>query len=173
MENGDNFWKRIEEGYGTPEEFAKVLDLAVEMLFHLEEGVFSQREMQSVVEAIRGLVVGLRWKSSLQIRNPNQDNEMLKQVQHDENVISKSAKRLRNLSEGLDCLFERVGAIRVKRQIEISHIRSKWQIYCWLSVVEAENEISHGSFARLRTRFEMTRWFNIKFLIVYWKLVIV
>ena len=60
MENGDNFWKWIEESYGTPEEFAKVLDLAVEMLFYLEEGVFSQREVQSVVEAIRAIVVGLR-----------------------------------------------------------------------------------------------------------------
>ncbi|MCB0372675.1 MAG: hypothetical protein KDD31_06695 [Muricauda sp.] len=60
MENGDNFWQWIEEGYGTSEEFANVLDLAVEMLFYLEEGVFSQREVQSVVEAIRGIVVGLR-----------------------------------------------------------------------------------------------------------------
>ena len=50
---------------------------------------------------------------------------MQKQVQHDENVISKSAKRLRNLSEGLDCLFERVGAIPVNLKKEISHIRSK------------------------------------------------
>lgn len=60
MENGDNFWQWIEEGYGTPEEFANVLDLAVEMLFYLEEGVFSQREVQSVVEAIREITVGLR-----------------------------------------------------------------------------------------------------------------
>jgi hypothetical protein len=60
MENGDYFWQWIEEGYGTSEEFANVLDLAVEMLFYLEEGVFSQREVQSVVEAIRGITVGLR-----------------------------------------------------------------------------------------------------------------
>lgn len=60
MENGDNFWQWIEEGYGSPEELAKILDLGVEMLFYLEEGVFSQREVQSVAEAIRGIVVGLR-----------------------------------------------------------------------------------------------------------------
>jgi hypothetical protein len=33
----------------------------------LEEGVFSQREVQSVVEAIRGITVGLRGNNWLKI----------------------------------------------------------------------------------------------------------
>ncbi len=60
MDNNHNFWYWIKDVYGTPKEFAKVLDLGIEMLFYLEEGVFSQREVQSVVEAIRGIMVRLK-----------------------------------------------------------------------------------------------------------------
>ena len=47
----------IEYWYGCPEELAKVLDLAVEMLFYLEEDTFDRKEVQQVVAALRGLVV--------------------------------------------------------------------------------------------------------------------
>jgi len=47
----------IEDWYGCPEELAKVLDLAVEMLFYLEEDTFDRKEVQQVVAALRGLVV--------------------------------------------------------------------------------------------------------------------
>ncbi|MCK0160598.1 hypothetical protein [Allomuricauda sp. F6463D] len=50
----------IEDWYGSPEELAKVLDLAVEMLFYLEEDTFDQKAVQQVVIALRGIVVGLR-----------------------------------------------------------------------------------------------------------------
>ena len=50
----------IEDGYGAPEELAKVLDLAIEMLFYLEEDTFDRKEVQQVVAALRGIVVGLR-----------------------------------------------------------------------------------------------------------------
>ncbi|AEM69695.1 hypothetical protein Murru_0645 [Allomuricauda ruestringensis DSM 13258] len=45
---------------GFPEELAKVLDLAVEMLFYLEEDTFDRKEVQQVVATLRGIVVGLR-----------------------------------------------------------------------------------------------------------------
>ncbi|WP_127024005.1 hypothetical protein [Flagellimonas beolgyonensis] len=60
MDKEHNFWQWIEDWYGTPEELAKVLDLAVEMLFYLEEDTFDRKEVQQVVTALRGLVVGLR-----------------------------------------------------------------------------------------------------------------
>ena len=50
----------IEESYGTPETLAQQLDLAVEMLFYLEEDVFTKREVQNVVASFRGDVGGLR-----------------------------------------------------------------------------------------------------------------
>ena len=50
----------IEDTYGSPEELAKILDFGVEMLFYLEEGSFEQKEVQQVVSALRGIVVGLR-----------------------------------------------------------------------------------------------------------------
>lgn len=49
----------IEDTYGTPEELAKVLDYGIEMLFYLEEDTFERKEVQKVVVALRGLVVGL------------------------------------------------------------------------------------------------------------------
>ncbi|TMU50998.1 hypothetical protein [Flagellimonas algicola] len=48
------------EGYGSPEEFAKVLNFGVEMLFYVEEEAFTQQEIQQVVSAIRGVIGVLR-----------------------------------------------------------------------------------------------------------------
>ena len=45
----------IKDGYGSPEELAKILDLGVVMLFYLEEDAFSRKEIQSVVEALKGI----------------------------------------------------------------------------------------------------------------------
>nr|WP_299175233.1 hypothetical protein [uncultured Allomuricauda sp.] len=56
----ENLEELIKEGYGTPAEMANVLDLGVEMLFYIEEGAFSQREIQHVVTAIRDIVGVLR-----------------------------------------------------------------------------------------------------------------
>ena len=55
----------IEDTYGTPEELAKVLDYGIEMLFYLEEDTFERKEVQQVVAALRGLVVGLRRENYL------------------------------------------------------------------------------------------------------------
>ncbi|RIV35801.1 hypothetical protein D2V08_04040 [Flagellimonas lutimaris] len=60
MEKGEVVWQWIEDGYGAPEELAKVLDLALEMLFYLEEDTFDRKEVQQVVAALKGIVVGLR-----------------------------------------------------------------------------------------------------------------
>ncbi|WP_431163455.1 hypothetical protein [Flagellimonas beolgyonensis] len=60
MEKEHHFWQWIEDWYGSPEELAKVLDLALEMLFYLEADTFDRNEVQQVVAALRGLVVGLR-----------------------------------------------------------------------------------------------------------------
>lgn len=54
------FSEWIVDTYGTPEELAKILDFGVEMLFYLEEGSFDRKEVQQVVAAMRGIVVGLR-----------------------------------------------------------------------------------------------------------------
>ncbi|MEM6894544.1 MAG: hypothetical protein AAF554_12700 [Bacteroidota bacterium] len=53
----------IEESYGTPEALAQQLDLVVEMLFYLEEDVFTKREVQNVVASLRGVVGVLRNKN--------------------------------------------------------------------------------------------------------------
>lgn len=50
----------VEDWYGSPEELAKILDLGVEMLFYLEADTFDRKEVQQVVAALRGIVVGLR-----------------------------------------------------------------------------------------------------------------
>lgn len=50
----------IMERYGSPEALSNILDLGIEMLFYLEEDSFEQREVQSVVSAIRGIVGVLR-----------------------------------------------------------------------------------------------------------------
>ncbi|WP_242502141.1 hypothetical protein [Flagellimonas olearia] len=50
----------IKDGYGTPAQLADILDLGVVMLFYLEEDTFSRREVQSVVEALKGIEGWLR-----------------------------------------------------------------------------------------------------------------
>nr|WP_293302975.1 hypothetical protein [Allomuricauda sp.] len=50
----------IKDGYGTPAQLADILELGVVMLFYLEEDTFSRREVQSVVEALKGIGDWLR-----------------------------------------------------------------------------------------------------------------
>jgi hypothetical protein len=50
----------IEDAYGTPEALAQQLDLAVEMLFYVEEDTFSRRELQEVASALMSVVRVLR-----------------------------------------------------------------------------------------------------------------
>lgn len=50
----------IEDQYGSAETLANWLDLAVEMLFYVEEDTFSRIEIQEVATAIRGVVRVLR-----------------------------------------------------------------------------------------------------------------
>lgn len=50
----------IEDAYGTPEAFAQRLNLAVEMLFYVEEDTFSRRELQEVASALMSVVRVLR-----------------------------------------------------------------------------------------------------------------
>lgn len=49
------FLDLFEDAYGAPTELADVLDLGLEMLFYVEEGAFSQREIQNVAAALRGI----------------------------------------------------------------------------------------------------------------------
>ncbi|GLU45528.1 hypothetical protein [Allomuricauda sp. NBRC 101325] len=58
----DELSKIIEDQYGTPETLAKWLDLAVEMLFYVEEDTFSRVEFQEVVTALKKVVLILRNK---------------------------------------------------------------------------------------------------------------
>ena len=53
-------WELIIDRYGSPLELAKYLDLAVEMLFYIEEDTFDRKEIQDVVSAIRGIIDALR-----------------------------------------------------------------------------------------------------------------
>ncbi len=48
-----NAW--ITDTFGTKEELVNYLDLAVEMLFYVEEGNFEQRELRDVVLMLRGM----------------------------------------------------------------------------------------------------------------------
>lgn len=50
----------INDSYGSSEELAKYLDLGIEMLFYLEEDTFDQKDIRSVVSAIRGITNALR-----------------------------------------------------------------------------------------------------------------
>ncbi len=54
--------KLIEDSYGSSEGLAKHLDLGVEMLFYLEEDTFERREVQSVVSALKGVILALRMR---------------------------------------------------------------------------------------------------------------
>lgn len=55
----------ISDTYGTPEALAEHLDLAVEMLFYVEEDTFSRDELQEVATAIRGVSRVLRAENLL------------------------------------------------------------------------------------------------------------
>ena len=59
-ERNNRLWELIDDTYGSPEELANILDLGVEMLFYLEEDTFDRREIQSVVSALRQIIVILR-----------------------------------------------------------------------------------------------------------------
>ena len=50
----------FEDAYSSPAELADILDLGLEMLFYVEEGVFSQRELQRVAGALRDINEVLR-----------------------------------------------------------------------------------------------------------------
>ncbi|WP_420320168.1 hypothetical protein [Flagellimonas sp.] len=54
------FIEWVKEGYGSPEEFAKILDQGIEMLFYLEDDVFTKREIQEVVTALRRIIDFIR-----------------------------------------------------------------------------------------------------------------
>jgi hypothetical protein len=54
------FLDLFEDAYGSPTELADVLDLGLEMLFYVEEGTFSQREIQNVATALREVCGVLR-----------------------------------------------------------------------------------------------------------------
>ena len=55
-----DFLEDIEDTYGSTEDLAKILDLAIEMLFYLEENTFARREIQEVVSALRTIIGSLR-----------------------------------------------------------------------------------------------------------------
>ncbi|RIV44018.1 hypothetical protein [Flagellimonas pelagia] len=48
-----NAW--ITDTFGTTEVLAEYLDLAVEMLFYVEQGTFEQQELQDVVTVLLGM----------------------------------------------------------------------------------------------------------------------
>ena len=53
-----NAW--ITDTFGTTEVLVEYLDLAVEMLFYVEQGTFEQQELQDVVTVLRGIKRVLR-----------------------------------------------------------------------------------------------------------------
>lgn len=75
----DELSQIIENRYGTPETLANWLDLAIEMLFYVEEDTFSRDELQEVATAIRGVVRVLRettkWHQSAGPKNPEIDGK--------------------------------------------------------------------------------------------------
>ncbi|MEM6864824.1 MAG: hypothetical protein AAF575_06565 [Bacteroidota bacterium] len=56
----DSLEELIQNTYGNPETLAQQLDLAVEMLFYLEDNTFEKQEVQNVVAALRDFVKVLR-----------------------------------------------------------------------------------------------------------------
>lgn len=60
LEQTDELSQLISDTYGTSEALAEHLDLAVEMLFYVEEDTFSREELQEVATALRGVVRVLR-----------------------------------------------------------------------------------------------------------------
>jgi len=57
-----NAW--IKDTCGTPEVLGHYLDLAVEMLFYVEQGSFEQQELQDVVTVLMGInrILSKGWK---------------------------------------------------------------------------------------------------------------
>ncbi|MEM0931534.1 MAG: hypothetical protein AAGJ12_03640 [Bacteroidota bacterium] len=56
----DSLEELIQNTYGNPETLAQQLDLAVEMLFYLEDNTFEKQEVQNVVAALWDFVKVLR-----------------------------------------------------------------------------------------------------------------
>jgi len=52
--------KMVQDTYGTYDELTGILDLGIEMLFYLEEDTFDRKDIQSVVSAMREIIVILR-----------------------------------------------------------------------------------------------------------------
>jgi hypothetical protein len=59
-QRAQKFMALFEDTYGSPAELADILDLGLEMLFYVEEGAFSQRELQRVATALRKINNSLR-----------------------------------------------------------------------------------------------------------------
>ncbi len=55
-----DFSKLVSDTSFSPEEFAKCLDLGVEMLFYIEENTFDRKDIQNVVFALRRISDYLR-----------------------------------------------------------------------------------------------------------------
>lgn len=54
------FSELFEDAYASPKELAEVLDLGIEMLFYVEEGIFSKEDIRNVVTALRKVILELR-----------------------------------------------------------------------------------------------------------------
>ncbi|MBJ6369102.1 hypothetical protein [Snuella sedimenti] len=55
-----DFSKLIDNCSLSPEEFAKYLDLGVEMLFYIEEDIFDKKDIQNVVFTMKRIVDNLK-----------------------------------------------------------------------------------------------------------------
>lgn len=56
----DSLEELIQNTYGNPETLAEQLNLALEMLFYLEDNTFEKQKLQNVVAALRDFVKVLR-----------------------------------------------------------------------------------------------------------------
>ena len=54
------FSELFEDAYASPAELAEVLDLGIEMIFYVEEEVFSKEDIRNVVTALRKITLELR-----------------------------------------------------------------------------------------------------------------
>ena len=54
------FSELFEDAYASPDELAEVLDLGIEMIFYVEEEVFSKEDIRNVVTALRKITLELR-----------------------------------------------------------------------------------------------------------------
>ncbi|HAI44708.1 MAG TPA: hypothetical protein DEF18_11100 [Muricauda sp.] len=59
-ESERKFLDLFEDAYASPLDLAKELELGIDMLFYLEEGVFLRREIQNVAAALRGISTVLK-----------------------------------------------------------------------------------------------------------------